>query len=101
MVIPSRSKYSNNAIVYLRLEPRRSRKAAAVISPFSVRNLYRTPLTLSTQLKGNRDPSPREPPYRRVRASESLHLTCCESHRAAFRSLLNPVGTSAARRESF
>src|SRR5581483_820193 len=48
-VIPSRSKYSRRAIVYLRLEPKRSRKPAAVISPFSDKYLYRRVRTLSTE----------------------------------------------------
>src|SRR4030095_13132888 len=45
MVSPSRSKYSKRGIVYLRLEPIRSRNDPAVISPFSERNFLRTVLT--------------------------------------------------------
>ena len=45
MVSPSRSKYSKSGIVYLRLEPMRSRNDAAVISPFSEINFLRTALT--------------------------------------------------------
>src|SRR5215813_5162248 len=44
IVSPSRSKYSKSGIVYLRLEPIRSRNDPAVISPLSERNFLRTAL---------------------------------------------------------
>src|SRR5512143_927453 len=51
-VTPSRSKYSNKAMVYLRLDPRTSRKAAALISPFSASDLQSKALTFSTDEEG-------------------------------------------------